>query len=91
MQKSNHVGSPGLDAGKRHYAEKSIHHTKQSQFKGSNRELRSHILKEILKSPQTLESLHTRLRKPIIAIDSNLKAMKKEGFIKNNRGVYSVQ
>jgi A/G-specific adenine glycosylase len=60
---------------------KSAHHTKQSKFEGSNRELRSHILKLILKKSQTLESLQKTLRKPLIAIDRNVKAMEKEGFL----------
>lgn len=70
---------------------KSAHHTTQSTFKGSNRELRSHILKEILKAPQTVESLYARLHKPIIAIDTNLRALEKEGFIQSTSGTYKIK
>jgi len=70
---------------------KSKHHTTQSTFKGSNRELRSHILKEILKEPQTLESLNSRLHKPLLAINKNLHALEKEGFIENKKGIYHIK
>jgi A/G-specific adenine glycosylase len=70
---------------------KSAHHTRQSKFTGSNRELRSHILKLILKKPQIIESLHATLKKPIIAINRNVKTMEKEGFIENRDGMYKVK
>ncbi len=70
---------------------KSKHHTTQSPFKGSNRELRSHILQAILAQPCTREMLYTHLHKPATAIDTNLLAMKSEGFIQENNGVFTVR
>lgn len=70
---------------------KSKHHTKQSRFAGSNRELRSYILKEILKAPETVESLHKKLRKPLLDIDRNLRAMKREGLLSETKGIFSVR
>jgi len=69
---------------------KSTHHVKQSRFEGSNRELRSLILREVLKSPQSLESLHKKIRKPLLDIDHNLHAMTREGLIRIAKGKISI-
>ena len=70
---------------------KSKQHVKQSKFKGSNRELRSHILKEVLKKPQTIESLIKLFPdKQIIAIDKNIKDLEKEGFISRKKSIYTI-
>ena len=70
---------------------KSKHHTKQSKFEGSNRELRSHILKAILKKSETVESLQRKIKKPLLDIDRNLRAMKKEGLVREKNGVYTIE
>ncbi len=62
---------------------RSLHYTKQSPFKGSNRELRSKILKYYLlygKQSNNIiaESLNARLED----IENNIKTMKKEGLLK---------
>lgn len=66
---------------------RSAHHTAQSPFRGSNRELRSLILKAILDKPgATLEELETSLDKPRDAVLSNLKQMEAEGFVEKRKG-----
>lgn len=70
---------------------KSKHHIKQSKFKGSNRELRSHLLKEIIKKPQTLDLLVTLFPdKTALVIEKNLKDLEKEGFIKLKNKIYTI-
>lgn len=62
---------------------KSAHHTKQSSFKGSNRELRSHILKIILKNKSSEDDIARALPdKKRAAITKNIYDLTKEGFIK---------
>lgn len=65
---------------------RSRHYTKQSPFKGSNREQRSRILKLILEKPRTVAGL-TRLLPTAENIDRNVKDMIKEGLLRqqNNR------
>ncbi len=67
---------------------RSAHHARQSPFKGSNRELRSRILKTILTFPEMTEiELITRLGSDPEQVRSNLLRMETEGFIRrhNNR------
>lgn len=68
---------------------KSIHHAKQSPFKGSNRELRSHILKAILQKKHTIESLSLLFPdKKLEDIQRNIGEMMKEGFIQKKKSGY---
>lgn len=69
----------------------SIHYKKQSAFKGSNRELRSRILKEILKESELTENriikninpkTNPHFTKELIL--KNISALEKEGFIKRS-------
>lgn len=61
---------------------KSKHHVKQSKFKGSNRELRSHILKLILKGAKTEEEIVKEFPdKEVAAVVKNIKDLEKEGFV----------
>jgi A/G-specific adenine glycosylase len=70
---------------------KSKHHVQQSKFKGSNRELRSHILKEILKEPQTVKSLAKFFPdKDAGMIDKNVQDLQKEGFIVLKGKIYTI-
>lgn len=72
-------------------SQRSKHHVKQSKFKGSNRELRSHILKEVLKKPQTIKSLIGLFPdKPAITIGKNIKDLEKEGFISKKKSIYTI-
>lgn len=66
---------------------RSTHHGTQSPFKGSNRELRSLILKAILDNPGiTLDEIIFLLQRPEQAVLSNLKRMEAEGFITKRTG-----
>jgi A/G-specific adenine glycosylase len=70
---------------------KSLHYKKQSSFKGSNRELRSQILKKILETPDITETAMTRLidknkysSLTPQAVKKNIDDLIKEGFIVRN-------
>ncbi len=74
---------------------KSKHYTKQSSFKGSNRELRSLILKHVLEnSGITLNQITKAIKHPLIEknpqlLTENIADLQKEGFITlKNRGYY---
>ncbi len=74
---------------------KSVHHVKQKAFKGSNRELRSKILKLIMKRSQTREMIEGQLKvgANIYAneqVEKNLDALVKEGFIIVKRKLYKI-
>ena len=70
----------------------SAHHIKQSTFKGSNRELRAHILRMILVAPLSHKRLVLHLTKthPKEQIELNLINLEKEGFIIRTQNIYSV-
>lgn len=73
---------------------RSIHHAKQSPFKGSNRELRSRILKIIMQKPQSLEDIGTYFNKEKISVEKilkNLDTMAKEGFVNIKGSLYSIR
>jgi A/G-specific adenine glycosylase len=67
---------------------RSRHHTQQSRFEGSNRQLRSSILREVLvQTGITLQKLQSML--PVLpeAVERNLAALQREGFlVKRGRG-----
>jgi A/G-specific adenine glycosylase len=71
---------------------KSIHHVRQSTFKGSNRELRSHILRMILSTSPSYKQLVSHFTKthPLEQIQTNLVNLEKEGFIVRKKNTYSV-
>jgi A/G-specific adenine glycosylase len=69
----------------------SAHHVKQSRFEGSNRELRSLILKQIMKRPSTGETLVKQFKEwPREQVERNVEAMVKEGFIKRTKMAYKI-
>lgn len=71
---------------------KSKHHIKQSMFKGSNRELRSHILKLIIKHPtQEATILENFPDKKPEAVLKNISDLIKEGFIEIKGDKYTVR
>ena len=73
---------------------RSAHHVRQPPFKGSNRELRAKIVREIIKRPQSAASLRKRLAgypsSAAGAIAANLSALAKEGFIEERAGTYRI-
>lgn len=70
---------------------RSKHHTKQSKFEGSNRELRSHILKMILQEKRTKrELLKVFSDREAGTITRNLFDLEKEGFIKSTHPYYEI-
>jgi A/G-specific adenine glycosylase len=61
---------------------RSSHHSRQSPFKGSNRELRSAMLRTILDQPGiTPARLSRQLASPAETVLKNLAALEREGFI----------
>ncbi|MFA7404098.1 MAG: A/G-specific adenine glycosylase [Pelobacteraceae bacterium] len=69
---------------------RSRHHTHQSRFEGSNRQLRSRLLREVLEHPRiTLEKLML-LEVEREAVQRNLDAMQREGFLVKLGSGYSV-
>lgn len=70
--------------------EKSLHYRKQSQFKGSNRELRAKIVKSVLNKSLSEEEIMKLLDTPADKIQKNLLALEKEGFIIKKRNRYHV-
>ncbi len=67
----------------------SKHYKKQSKFKGSNRELRSKILKLILNTSCTQKEIETLLNTTAPSINKNLLALEKEGLIHKKGNKYT--
>lgn len=74
----------------RNHISKSAHYKKQSKFKGSNRELRSNILKLVLKKSRTEEEVLKLLEAPAPDIKKNLLALEKEGLLRKRGRKLSV-
>ncbi len=84
MDYGSHLKKTGNDKNK-----KSASYKKQSVFKGSNRELRSHILTYILQHPYTSKTdIQTHFPKQ--NVDTNLTKMIQEGLIKKTSKGYRV-
>lgn len=68
---------------------RSAHHTRQSRFEGSNRQLRSRMLRAVMEHPGiTAMALAELLGAGQEAVQSNLEAMQREGFLcKQGKGV----
>lgn len=69
---------------------RSAHYTKQSKFAGSNRELRSKILKLVLTKSHTEKELPKLLSSSPADIKRNLLAMEKEGLLRRKQGKISA-
>lgn len=72
---------------------RSAHHVKQSPFAGSNRELRSKILRRVMKAPVSRKVIFehfSQLKWPEENIVKNLKDLTREGFLVESRGTYRV-
>jgi A/G-specific adenine glycosylase len=71
---------------------RSTHHSRQTPFKGSNRELRSRMLRSIMELPgMTLKGLAQRLGAEPDALEMNLGALEREGFIERQGKGYTLQ
>jgi A/G-specific adenine glycosylase len=68
--------------------QRSKHHARQSRFEGSNRQLRSRLLRQIIAQPGiTMRQLLEASAAEPEAVRGNLEAMQREGFlIKKGRG-----
>jgi len=70
---------------------RSAHHVKQKPFKGSNREVRSNILKIIMRQDSTQEAIQKQLRNvPAEKIGKNVEDLVREGFIIKMREEYRI-
>lgn len=70
--------------------EKSAHHKKQTTFKGSNREIRSHILKALLVKSSSSALLSSTLNYPLDIIEKNLHVMQKEKILSTRKNLWYV-
>lgn len=71
---------------------RSSRHVKQSRFEGSNRQLRSLILRAVLESPGLAASdVASRLGADPEAVNKNLMAMKREGLLECISEEYRVR
>ena len=64
---------------------KSKHHSKQSTFKGSNRELRAQILREVISKPRTEKEMTKKFSETPHNIKNILLSLSREGFIVKKR------
>jgi A/G-specific adenine glycosylase len=72
--------------------ERSAHFHQQSVFKGSNREMRSNILRRLLlESPLSMEKLIEEIQGNSTQIKSNVEQLWKEGFLSVNSNMISIQ
>jgi A/G-specific adenine glycosylase len=70
---------------------RSAHHVRQSPFEGSNRELRSRLLRTVLVAPgKTAAELAESLAEPTERVAKNLKALAAEGLVAESGTGYRV-
>jgi A/G-specific adenine glycosylase len=73
---------------------RSAHHVKQKPFKGSNRELRSRILKLMMEKARTEKQVVDYFKKEKVLPESvrkNVFELKKEGFISFKNEYYFIK
>jgi A/G-specific adenine glycosylase len=73
---------------------RSAHHVRQSKFEGSNRQLRSRLLRFVMTGPKTLLEIERECADRVHTIEQvkkNLVDLEKEGFIKEEKGKYFVK
>ena len=71
--------------------QRSKHYSKQSQFKGSNRQVRGAVLQSLLeKNKQTISYLYQSLHFEKEKIDSVLRDLEKEGLARKKNGKYGI-
>ncbi|HEX9024099.1 MAG TPA: helix-turn-helix domain-containing protein, partial [Geobacteraceae bacterium] len=70
---------------------RSAHHSRQSPFKGSNRELRSRLLRALMELPGlTARDLADRLGSEQATLERNLEALQREGFLDTRGAGYVI-
>jgi len=70
---------------------KSAHHTRQSRFEGSDRQIRGKILKLLLQKPLSgKEEIFQAIQEDPLRLDKILKGLKKDGFIVRQGTKYSI-
>lgn len=70
---------------------RSRHHVQQSRFEGSNRQLRSRLLRSVIANPGiSAEGLAEQLEAEQQGVEKNLAAMEREGFISQSDSRYMV-
>jgi len=69
---------------------RSIHHTKQSTFKGSDREIRGALLRAIAEKTWREESLIRHVAFERRRVTLQLAALESEGLVVRKRGVYTL-
>ncbi len=80
-----------LKRGRHNPGRRSAHHTRQSPFKGSNRQLRSRILRAIMaQAGMSAEALAGQLDSDLLAVERNLEAMSQEGFLQKTSLGYGI-
>lgn len=70
---------------------KSKYYAVQSQFEGSDRQIRGKILKVLLAYRRTEQEIIEELKITKKRVKSILASLEKEGFIETNRGVYALK
>ncbi len=70
---------------------KSKHYTKQSKFKGSNREARGRIIKSLTNQPLTIEQLQEDTKLDTKRLNYNLERLQQEGMVKEEREIYKIR
>ncbi len=70
---------------------KSKHYTKQSKFEGSARQLRGAILRELLKSPKTIDELQKLTARTLDEIKNELSKLQKEKLIEKKGSGFVIK
>ena len=70
---------------------RSKHYVVQSKFEGSKRQIRGLLLKTLVNSGKNKEELYTVLAKDKERVDTVLKELVKEGFVKERDGKYVIK
>jgi A/G-specific adenine glycosylase len=70
---------------------KSAHHTRQSRFEGSDRQLRGKILKFLLRKPfSRKEAIFQALQEDLQRVERILAGLEKDGFLKRKGAEYTI-
>ncbi len=70
---------------------KSKHHTQQSKFEGSHRQIRGAILRELDKNIQlNFETLVDYIKRDSESVEAAIQELINEGFIKNSNSMYCI-
>jgi A/G-specific adenine glycosylase len=72
---------------------RSAHHMRQSKFEGSNRQLRSYILRFVMEKPRNASDIENKFSGAQFAsemVSKNIGDLVKEGFIKKEKNKYLV-